>query len=462
MTALPAPQFSSVTLPNQIIPVRAFILPSDADATAGISRAVAAALAVGAPVVIYFAPGNYNISGRIPITTAANQGIYLRGEAASCTTITQTADADGVVVNLTNYGSGLFGGGAFAVSGLAFKMTAASTSRTALAVSTTASSGAAGAPLSIDDITLVSPSPTALWGTGISLAEIANIANISRVNSIYSGTAAGTAIAVSGDSTSYSSGIYLRDSTFISGNIAVSLGNYLQGVHINNLNTINTLYSVNGLQTAGINEEIQIVGSYLDGKFILSPTGSAVLNSVKIIGCYFDFNELLAGDSHVTINNVPVLALVGNTLNGPLTAVANITGLSLSSPNVTQFNTVILGNTIQAYGSSGSLGVSLAASTSGIIFDSTVFINNATDVSDAGAGNTFVATRDRLGAFHLYGMTGSVPTAPALFDGPLQLTPTTPATSSAAGVTGQIAVDASYIYVCTAANTWKRIALTTF
>jgi hypothetical protein len=37
-----------------------------------------------------------------------------------------------------------------------------------------------------------------------------------------------------------------------------------------------------------------------------------------------------------------------------------------------------------------------------------------------------------------------------------------PATSSSAGVAGQIAWDASYVYVCVAANTWKRTAITTW
>jgi hypothetical protein len=38
-----------------------------------------------------------------------------------------------------------------------------------------------------------------------------------------------------------------------------------------------------------------------------------------------------------------------------------------------------------------------------------------------------------------------------------------PASSTSAGVTGQIAVDANYIYVCTSTNTWKRTSnLTTF
>lgn len=38
--------------------------------------------------------------------------------------------------------------------------------------------------------------------------------------------------------------------------------------------------------------------------------------------------------------------------------------------------------------------------------------------------------------------------------------PLTTKTSTSAGVAGQIAYDANYIYICTATNTWKRVALT--
>lgn len=38
----------------------------------------------------------------------------------------------------------------------------------------------------------------------------------------------------------------------------------------------------------------------------------------------------------------------------------------------------------------------------------------------------------------------------------------TPASSSASGTAGQVLYDASYLYVCTATNTWKRIPLNTF
>ncbi len=40
--------------------------------------------------------------------------------------------------------------------------------------------------------------------------------------------------------------------------------------------------------------------------------------------------------------------------------------------------------------------------------------------------------------------------------------PTVPASAAAAGVTGTIAWDASYIYVCVATNTWKRAAIATW
>jgi hypothetical protein len=42
------------------------------------------------------------------------------------------------------------------------------------------------------------------------------------------------------------------------------------------------------------------------------------------------------------------------------------------------------------------------------------------------------------------------------------LTPSTPASASATGVAGTIAADTGFIYVCTATNTWKRVAIATW
>ena len=38
----------------------------------------------------------------------------------------------------------------------------------------------------------------------------------------------------------------------------------------------------------------------------------------------------------------------------------------------------------------------------------------------------------------------------------------TPASATAAGTTGEVAWDANYIYICTATNTWKRVAISTW
>ncbi len=44
----------------------------------------------------------------------------------------------------------------------------------------------------------------------------------------------------------------------------------------------------------------------------------------------------------------------------------------------------------------------------------------------------------------------------------IKLTQSTPSSSSDTGAIGSIKVDDSYIYICTATDTWKRVALTTF
>lgn len=38
----------------------------------------------------------------------------------------------------------------------------------------------------------------------------------------------------------------------------------------------------------------------------------------------------------------------------------------------------------------------------------------------------------------------------------------TPASSSATGIKGEMCWDSTYLYICTATNTWKRISLSSF
>lgn len=51
---------------------------------------------------------------------------------------------------------------------------------------------------------------------------------------------------------------------------------------------------------------------------------------------------------------------------------------------------------------------------------------------------------------------------PSIAVGELFVATKTPASASSAGTAGQIAWDADYIYVCTATDTWKRVAIATW
>lgn len=49
----------------------------------------------------------------------------------------------------------------------------------------------------------------------------------------------------------------------------------------------------------------------------------------------------------------------------------------------------------------------------------------------------------------------------ALLNGPPAWKPA-PATAASPGIAGQVAYDATHLYVCVATNTWVRVALATF
>lgn len=81
--------------------------------------------------------------------------------------------------------------------------------------------------------------------------------------------------------------------------------------------------------------------------------------------------------------------------------------------------------------------------------------------SDAGSDMDFQAHADTgasLGSALLLTRSNKQ----ATFGGDAVFQTKTPATAGAAGVAGTIAWDANYIYVCTATNTWKRVAIATW
>ena len=88
--------------------------------------------------------------------------------------------------------------------------------------------------------------------------------------------------------------------------------------------------------------------------------------------------------------------------------------------------------------------------------DNSLKISELTQAANVASTDRILVLRDPAGS----------PSARTITVANLTLTMTlsnsAPANSTANGTTGTIRYDSSYIYICTANNTWKRSALTTW
>jgi hypothetical protein len=201
-------------------------------------------------------------------------------------------------------------------------------------------------------------------------------------------------------------------------------------------------------------------------------------------GSNFYFNSDVSDTVFVGFNN---------GLTNARTQVENNTDNKLSVFGV--YNSVSVGN-IAATANVG--GYSITAARGNIQTDTTFDDQNAVSAGDYlgqfnalaftgnGTGNTFTqlssisfhATGNGSATSYTYGVGGNIAIYTKAdsgllrqavgiendqsikFFGGIFTTPNTPSGPSAAGTAGQIAVDANYVYVCTATNTWKRVAIT--
>ena len=85
------------------------------------------------------------------------------------------------------------------------------------------------------------------------------------------------------------------------------------------------------------------------------------------------------------------------------------------------------------------------------------------DAYQSGGGLCAAAGSGQILAINNNGLTMAAGSITIASGGKLILpSPPAPASATAAGSTGEIAWDSSYIYVCVSTNTWKRAALSTW
>ena len=151
---------------------------------------------------------------------------------------------------------------------------------------------------------------------------------------------------------------------------------------------------------------------------------------------------------HVTESTVSTALFVESKENAA-TSAADVVLYHHRNGNAGQDNDVISSITFQ---SNNDAGTPLAESYATIVAS----IVDATDTEEDGKIDLQVQSDGTLTSM-------AAITAANVTLGARPIIPThTPASATAAGTAGEIAWDASYIYVCTATNTWKRAALSTW
>lgn len=207
----------------------------------------------------------------------------------------------------------------------------------------------------------------------------------------------------------------------------------------NNSASYNTAVGGSALSLLKTNNGNVAVG-YEAGKNHTGQTGT-------FIGAY-------AGQDNTTGNT--------NTFVGYIAGANNTTGLSNAAFGALALNASITGDYNTAMGKSA--GNNLSAGSNNI------FLGYSAGAYETGSNAFYVDSRDRGTSSDdktkaiLYGvMASAVADQKLTINGLLnQSVSKTPASATATGTTGDIAWDASYIYICTATDTWKRVAISTW
>lgn len=147
----------------------------------------------------------------------------------------------------------------------------------------------------------------------------------------------------------------------------------------------------------------------------------------------------------------------GNIAPDARVTITTARGIWVRTPSKTGTVTSASGLDIDAM----TVGTSNYGARIGAAATQTLWVNHTSDTTTAAGGIVFGTSGDT----NLYrSAANTLKTDDDFVAGSKLYVPTsqTPATAAATGTAGQIAWDSNYIYVCVAANTWKRSAITTW
>lgn len=264
--------------------------------------------------------------------------------------------------------------------------------------------------------------------------------------------------------------VYVGDGTTVGGNsIGVGFTSVVSDTdpHLGGNLTLNT-HNITGVGDINVTGNISNTNLTLSGNLITSSsvTGPAT-NPEVVIG---PAAPSAGSSSHtLTINAMggnPPLRL--KTLTGGL---GNISRALFQGVGGTYANPTLptLGDYIGGLNFSSSNGTSLIPTASILArsdpngtMSSTLADGKLEFITASHSGASFTFNILSFDSFGRLAVNQSSAQTTLDVNGTFRYNTLTPASSSAAGITGQQAWDSNYMYVCTATNTWKRAALTSF
>jgi hypothetical protein len=186
-------------------------------------------------------------------------------------------------------------------------------------------------------------------------------------------------------------------------------------------------------------------GVEVDGNITVNNTGTEIFAGTSALASASPFVDVKS-DGSVNIASTTVAVIRGPGTNSA--AVARTAGLSIKISNETSQTESKKGYDIyttssSTFGNNPSFHIDFADGTKRF------------SAADSGESYLYYNDSEKLAT-----ATGGVSVTGVTDTDQLRVTtPTVPASATATGTAGDIAWDAGYIYVCTATNTWKRVAL---